>query len=158
MKRLMACLVLLIGLVCLAPVRDAEASNWVWVTSTDFATISIDAASARRYNGAVYYWEKWEFIDSTERNAYIEKETRLHRKFGDYQTDYSDFWTMKTHKHAYRARNGAIYVQILESVDYDSHGNVIYSSSGTESTSLWQTLSPDTVGEAAYEVASSYAR
>ena len=54
-KRLMAILVLLMGLVCLAPVRDAEAANWVWVTSTDYAKISIDSSTARKYNGFVYF-------------------------------------------------------------------------------------------------------
>ena len=64
MKKLLACLVFLAGLMFLVPSHIAEASNWVWVTSTDYATVTVDSSSVHRYQGTIYYWDRWEFIDS----------------------------------------------------------------------------------------------
>lgn len=42
------------------------------VHSSDYATISVDAASCTRYNGSIYFWDQWEYIDSPERTELIE--------------------------------------------------------------------------------------
>ena len=153
MKRLMACLVLLMGLVCLAPVRDAEAANWVWVDSTDYATISIDASSANRYNGKIYYWDQWEYIDSAELNARIKELDRISREYGK-NIDYSDLRFTKARICAYTATNGTTYHKILEALYYDSHWNVIDMIS-VESD--WMPIPPDTIAEEEYKKARSYA-
>lgn len=152
MKRLMACLVLLMGLVCLSPVRDAEAANWVWVTSTDYAKISIDSSTARKYNGFVYFWDRWDYIDSAERTEMIEELNENGQNI-----DYSDLYTVKTHYCEYRARNGTVYSEILGIIYYDSRGKVISSSTTPDYALYWQSYPPDSIGEAVFCVAQAYA-
>ena len=155
---MLACLVFLAGLMFLVPSHIAEASNWVWVTSTDYATVTVDSSSVHRYQGTIYYWDRWEFIDSPQRNAFIEYLTQARRNVGDDQTDFSDFWMMQCRLHAYQAQSGTIYSKDIGITYYDSGGNVIYSFTVPESMVEWGLVAPDTIGEAIFKVARSYAR
>lgn len=156
MRRLFVIIVLLLGLICSAVPQDAEAANWVWVTSTDYATISIDSLGVRGTGGDIYFWDKWEYIDSAERDNMISQLTENHRSHGDY-TDFSDLRTIKHHAHFYRASNGTIYGVVLGSAYYDSQGMVIYSIPDSAYVK-WNSIPPDSIGEAEYLAALHYAR
>lgn len=131
--------------ICLALPKEAEAANWVWVTSTDYATISIDAASARRYNGQITFWDQCEYIDSAERNKRIDRLTQICRDNGDYQTDFSDMYFTRSQNYAYKAANGTIYNKLVSLIFYDSEWNVITT---TNYPTEWQPVPPDTILEA----------
>lgn len=52
-KVLFLAALLTVGMMGIAP--RVEAANWVWVTSTEYATIKIDADSCRWVDDAIYF-------------------------------------------------------------------------------------------------------
>ena len=158
MRKLFACLVVLLSALCFVPTKQAEAANWVWVTSTDYVTISIDSSSARSYSGTVYFWDKWAYIDSPERTARAEDLVESEQKYGDGSTDYSDLYTIVSQVRAYKARDGVIYCQLLGLTYYDSRGNVISTMTTPPALLKWTAVPPDTFAESEFYVAQSYAR
>ncbi len=152
-KILFLATLLTVGLMGIAP--RAEAANWVWVTSTDYATIKIDADSCRWINGILSFWDSWYYIDSAGRNKHINELQNTAYRDGE-NVDYSNLRKEISHMVMYQAKDGTLYYKTLHITWYDSKGYVI--DSADISSSNFKVLAPDTIGEAEYHVAKRYAR
>lgn len=157
MKWMVRSLLLIVGLMFLVMPRAAEATNWIWVTSTDYARISIDGTTLRRSSGVISFWDNWEYIDSDERNAMIDDMTQSYRAHGDY-TDFSDCWSVMTHWNTYTDSDGTIYSKSLGRVYYDSRGHVIESVNWPAYMASWEVIIPGSIGEVECTSARRYAR
>lgn len=156
-KRWLLCFVLMVALIGCGSFKFVEAANWVWMYSSDYATISVDAASCTRYNGIVYFWDQWEYIDSPERDELIEGLNQDRRNRGDYEIDFSDLRKITHRICTYKGRDGADYTQFLKICYYDSSGHVIDSYSYVLSKYEWDIVSPETIAEIKVEAANYYA-
>jgi len=127
-KVLFLAALLTVGLMGITP--RVEAANWVWVTSTDYATIKIDADSCRWVDDAIYFWDDWCYKTS-------QKET-------------------KSHCVMYLGRDGTLYHKTLYSIEYSKNGHRI--KERDYSSSDFTPLSPGCIGEEEYKIAKKYAR
>jgi len=158
MKRMIACLLLLLLALTSLDSSFAEAKNWVWVSSNDFATYSIDSDSVSKYRGTIYYWNKRQYIESPERTAYIEQLKQYRRMEGDDDTDFSDLWAVSKYMHAYLSMDGTVYFKILDIFYLDHGGNVISTRVYPEDDAVLMKAPKNSVGYEEYNVARHYAK
>lgn len=153
-KVLFLAALLTVGLMGIAP--RVEAANWVWVASTKFATIKIDASKCRWMNGKLYCWESWYYIDSKERNEEIATYQKLANIFKR-NVDYSNFREMISHLVMYQGKDGTIYLNVLQEIAFDNDGHMI-ESVDMSSFSSYNAFAPGTIADKEYHVAKRYAR
>lgn len=152
-KVLFLAALLTVGMMGIAP--RVEAANWVWVTSTDYATVRIDASTCRWINGTLSFWNSCYYIDSAGRNKEIRRLQNAAYKNGE-NVDYSNLRKVISHLVMYQAKDGTLYYKTLHITWYDSKGYVI--DSADWSSDNFKVLPPDSIGEAEYHVAKRYAR
>ena len=152
-KILFLAALLTVGLMGIAP--RTEAANWVWVWSTDYTTVRVDANTCRWINGTLSFWDSWYYIDSAGRNKHINELQNAAYRDGE-NVDYSNLREAVCHMVMYQAKDGTLYYKTLHITWYDSKGYVI--NSADISSSNFKVLAPDTIGEAEYHVAKRYAR
>lgn len=128
MKRLIACLVLLIGIAFFAPMRDAKAADWKWVTSTDCATIEVDVSNPTMANNIITFSDRWTYIDSEERNHKIQRLSWMAKKQG-YDVDFSNFRysesLIKSYQRIFMGKS-TVSSNIIETTFYDDDDNIIF--------------------------------
>ena len=152
-KILFLAALLTVGMMGIAP--RTEAANWVWVWSTDYTTVRVDANTCRWINGTLSFWDSWYYIDSAGRNKHINELQNAAYRDGE-NVDYSNLREVVLHMVMYQAKDGTLYYKTLHVTWYDSKGYVI--NSADISSSNFKVLAPDTIGEAEYHVAKRYAR
>ena len=158
MRRLLAGAVLLLSFVCLALPQDAEAANWVWVTSTDYATISLDSSSIRKYKGKIIFWDSWRYIDSERRDREIEETTKDYQAIGQ-DIDFSDLRSTTNRLYVYQAQDGTIYYRLADTIFYNSRGEEITSVNVPENVIMsgkWKIAPPGSIIEKEYQKVLSY--
>jgi len=134
-----------------------EAANWVWVTSTDFVTVEIDALNVRKVNGGIYYWDRWTYIDSEERNQYIAASQKAVNDGGRSDIDYSNYRYTVARYYCRKSYDGTIYATLLDMIDYDDNGKVIVETSSSVTGGSKGTYPPGSIGEREYYSALRYA-
>ena len=152
-KILLLMSLLTVGLISIAP--RAEAANWVWVTSTNFVTVKIDASNCHWVNGTLSFWVSEHYIDSAERNKVISMFQDAAYEDGE-NVDFSNLRTIVYHLVMYEGKDGTLYYKILYMIWYDNNNYMI--DSVDCSPSKFRVLAPDTINQETYKVAKKYAR
>lgn len=131
---------LTVGLMGIAP--RVEAANWVWVTSTDYAEVRIDASNCRwrnirtnidGYHWVLSFWDSYYYPGASNPSKLTE---------------------IVSHLLMYRGKDGTLYKATPYFILYDGNGNII------DSMDLSHNFKPcptDSIDEKEYKAAKRYA-